>query len=415
MNKEKLKEQKIINALTELNYKKYSSRWIRNTLISVDKILPSYLKALVSYSYPQEDGYLLSWTLGVYTDDDLVYYLFGFDRGKKVFFPLPLVYELIKSKKLVFNIEFRWFHNQLFQFWKEEDFQEMISFFEEENQKLQFRYKEHKHIIEDCYLYEEKVQKFKNIANPNTDKTTTSSLYTVAIYKLSGDIENAIKDLKEVMVVRKKIAYDYEYKRLVAYLDYLEHNTPLPTIKAPYDKTTIFECTGNDIYIAINKKAIKDENILEYFGGIKRFEKPQKISYEDMVNETGISICKAGKWTVLRLGLDVFTHFEQKDIENILLTISEKYSRSILLVNQDTSGTFGYEVYKKGEFLRRWMAGDGEVMENLGKPIIGEKKRFNDTLKNEQDAESVVTFLDSVLKITYGDLEKSKTVLYEIK
>lgn len=76
---------------------------------------------------------------------------------------------------------------------------------------------------------------------------------------------------------------------------------------------------------------------------------------------------------------------------------------------------FSWSKFKKGELLRRWIAGDGEVMENIGKPITGEKKRFVDTLKDEQDSDSVVEFLDSVIKITYGDLDKYKTLFYEMK
>ena len=96
----------------------------------------------------------------------------------------------------------------------------------------------------------------------------------------------------------------------------------------------------------------------------------------------------------------------------MLSDMSTKYNRAILFVNQDTTNTFGFEVYKKGEFLRKWMAGDGEVLENIGKPITGERKKFTEQLKKEQDVESVQKFLDSVLKITYGDLEKSKCVAY---
>ena len=223
-------------------------------------------------------------------------------------------------------------------------------------------------------------------------------------------LTNAIECFQEnIRYTNGGFAYCLERKKV--YLEYLKNGTPLPYIPSPTDKASILALTGNDIYILLNKKNTKDSEILEYFGGIKNFNKAQKVSYEDVYDD-GIMISKVGKWSILRVGVDLFLNFEQDKIESMLVELSAKYSRAILLINQDTSNTFGFEVYKKGEFLRRWMAGDGEVMENIGKPITGEKKRFMDILKDEQDSNSVVEFLDGILKITYGDLEKSKSMFY---
>jgi len=244
------------------------------------------------------------------------------------------------------------------------------------------------------------------------EKTISKAFSLALLYEQLGNKEETIVFLKECLS-----PYNEEYinNRYLSYIAFLENDTPLPYIPSPADKASLFQLIGNDIYIALNKKTIKDNEILEYFGSKDIFDKPQKVSYEELNNDSGIVICKVGKWSILRIGLDVFMQFDQIKIENMLSDMSAKYNRAILLVNQDTTNTFGFEVYKKGEFLRRWMAGDGEVLENIGKPITGEKKRFLDILKKEQDVQSVVEFLDDILKITHGDLEKSKTVFYEIK
>jgi len=267
------------------------------------------------------------------------------------------------------------------------------------------------------YMQNEMIDFFKK----NTTKTNFEKIalkkgadIAAAIYEERGEIEKTIEILsRDIGVVR---AWDdVRSLRKTAYLEYLKNGTPLPDIKDPDDNTSLIQMVGNDIYIFLNKKTIKDSDMLEYFGGIENFDKPQKVSYEDMNNDEGITICKAGKWSILRIGIDMFLNYDKEKIENMLSDMSKKYNRAILFVNQDTTNTFGFEVYKKGEFLRRWMAGDGEILENICKPITGEKKRFGDTLKDEQDAQSVTDFLDSILKITYGDLEKSKTLLYEMK
>jgi len=245
-----------------------------------------------------------------------------------------------------------------------------------------------------------------------TEKSISKAREIAIIYEQLGDKIKSASFLKECI---SKYNDEYENNRYLAYIGFLEKGASLPHIPSPLDKVTTIQTTGNDIYFLINKKTIKDGDLLEYFGSIDKFNKPQKISYEEMNNEEGITILKAGKWSILRIGIDIFLTLDQEKIESMLVELSAKYSRTILFINQDTSNTFGFEVYKKGEFLRRWMTGDGEVLENIGKPITGEKKRFTDTLKEKQDSDSVVEFLDTVLKITYADLEKSKTLLYEMK
>ena len=83
-------------------------------------------------------------------------------------------------------------------------------------------------------------------------------------------------------------------------------------------------------------------------------------------------------------------------------------------MNDDTTGTFGFEIYKKGEAIRKWMSGEGEVLKSEGKMISGEKKRFEDNLK-ETSVEDVVDFIDTVIKITHDDLEKCKSTFYSLK
>jgi len=245
-----------------------------------------------------------------------------------------------------------------------------------------------------------------------TEKSISRARAIAIILEQLGDKKKSASFLKECL---SQYNDEYENNRYLAYIEFLEKGASLPHIPSPLDKVTIIQTTGNDIYFLINKKTIKDGDLLEYFDSIDKFNKPQKISYEEMNNDDGVAILKIGKWSILRIGIDLFLDFDKEKIENMLSNMSKKYNRTILFVNQDTTNTFGFEVYKKGEFLRRWMAGDGEVLENIGKPITGEKKRFGDTLKDEQDAQSVTDFLDSILKITYGDLEKSKTLFYEMK
>jgi hypothetical protein len=240
-------------------------------------------------------------------------------------------------------------------------------------------------------------------------------LSVAVIHEQLTNIELAIKNLEGYVQQRKSLGRikEDELENFNAYLDYLKNGTPLPDIKDPYDTMSVFHLTGNDIYIALNKKSIKDTDILEYFGGANSFEKGEKTECNDAMSfEEGIGICKAGKWSLLRLNFDIFATYDQQQMEILLKTLSEKYIRAILFVNQDTSNTFGFEIYKNGGALRQWMFGGDEVLLNEGKALSGEKKRFGDTPTEDNDASEVTSFLDSIIKVTYEDTEKAKATIY---
>jgi hypothetical protein len=221
------------------------------------------------------------------------------------------------------------------------------------------------------YIQNEMIVFLKNMTTKeNFEKLALTKGADIAaiIYEEKGEIDKTIEILsRDIGVVRgwKNV----ESLRKTAYLEYLKNGTSLPDIKDPDENTSVLQLTGNDVYVIINKKTIKDTKILEYFENIETFEKPQKMTYDDLNNQDGIIICKVGKWSIVRVGVDIFMQLNQEKIENILLSLSEQYTRAILFVNQDTSATFGFEVYKKGEFLRRWMAGDGEVLENIDRGV----------------------------------------------
>ncbi len=208
---------------------------------------------------------------------------------------------------------------------------------------------------------------------------------------------------------------DISSLRRKAYLEYLKNGIPLPDIKDPDAQASFFQLAGNDIYIAVNKKTIKDNTILELFGGTDIFSKAQKSNYDENLSDDGLTIGKLGKWTVIRCGLEIFANTDQEKMNGILTKLSSEYNRAILFINQDTSGTFGFEIHQKGTAIRKWMSGDGKVIINEGKAVSGEKKRFGDSLKKEQDEQSVQEFLDDTLKITYSDLEKCKSSFYGLK
>ena len=381
------------------------------------KKLPDFLDAIISFAIGPDGDFSLSWNLVISSSDEIMHYLFGEKLSHRGHSGMGLGYKALKDGKFITSIEDQWLNNRLHISWNIKDIESFFQVLDEFDTKMQNRYCDFTNIIEDLDRNKAISDKFlKESGKEDFIKKETASLSKVALYKFFNQKEKAIKELKNYMYSMLEIDKDtYRYKMLNTYLEYLKYGTPLSYIPSPADKVSLFQLTGNDIYIALNKKTIKNNDILEYFGGKDMFGKPQKTSCEDLNNDSGIAICKVGKWSILGIGIDLFMQFDQEKIGNMLSDMSTKYNRAILCVNQNTTNTFGFEVYKKGEFLRRWMAGDGEVLENMGKPITGEKKRFNDTLKKEQDAESVVEFLDSVLKITYADLEKSKAVLYEMK
>ena len=413
---EKFKEVKtrLISELKKLGYRLHNG--IGYDLMERKLYPDKEWYGLIGYSC-SDYGISIEWDLMLKGDNDAMKYI-ACDE-----FFIPLVFQLDKHAEIIFHSILTWSNNQLVFSWPFHKFNEMIDFIKEADMQLSKRYQHVENIIEDMLKDNMKLKEIykKNgrVYGKVEERGSHESLAMIyAVYDMKEQaIEHLSKTIEYYKTDTRYLTYvpPYCLQRKEVYLDYLKHDTPLPYIPSPADKVSLFQLTGNDIYIALNKKTIKDNNILEYFGGIKNFDKPKKISYKDLNNDNGFAICKVEKWSILRIGIDLFLQFDQEKIENMLSDMSTKYNRAFLCVNQDTTNTFGFEVYKKGEFLRRWMAGDGEVLENIGKPIIGEKKRFNDTCKNEQEVESIVEFLDSVLKISYGDLEKSKTVLYEMK
>jgi len=246
---------------------------------------------------------------------------------------------------------------------------------------------------------------------------TDSLIVKAIVFEQLGDLEKAAKFLEEELMRLQNLkggVEEYVTRRYRAYIDHLKNDTPLLHIPSPYDIASVFKLRNNNIYILLNKKTAKDTDILEYFGGVERFANGEKVSCEQEVPDDGMAIDKLGKWSVLRVGMEVLSSYRQEEVANALSSLSEAYSRAILFVNQDTSGTFGFEVYKKGGCVRRWMSGEGEVLVNEGKALSGEKKRFTDKLSEDTDEESVKSFLDAIVKITHADVEKCKGMLYTL-
>jgi hypothetical protein len=413
---EKFKEVKtrLISELKKLGYRLHNG--IGYDLMERKLYPDKEWYGLIGYSC-SDYGISIEWDLMLRGDNNILKYIACTE------YDIPLAFQLDKQAEIIFHSILTWSNNQLVFSWPFHKFDGMVNFINDTDEYLSKRYQYVENIIEDMIKDDIEVKEIykKNGKVYGKAEERGSHESFAIVYAVYGMKDQAIEHLSKAIGYYKTdtryltYAPPYCLQRKEAYLDYLKHDTPLPYIPSPADKASLFQLTSNDIYIALNKKNIKDNDILEYFGSKEIFDKPQKISYKDLNNDNGIAICKVGKWSILRIGVDLFMQFDQSKIENMLSDMSTKFNRAFLCVNQDITNTFGFEAYKKGEFLRRWMAGDGEVLENIGKPITGEKKRFNDTLKDEQDAESVVIFLDSVLKITYGDLEKSKTVLYEIK
>jgi len=407
-------KNRLINELKKIGYKLH--RGIGYNFMEKKLYSDKEWYALIGYSF-SDYGISIEWDLLLKGDNDIMNYIVCNE------FYIPLSFQIDKHAEIIPHSILIWSSNQLGFSWSFNKFSEMISYIKEIDVHFYNKYQNIENIIKDMETSKQTLMElYKKNGKVYGELEKAGSHEGLAVVYATFDLkEQVIEHLsKAIKFYQDNINYTgggfaYCLKRKEAYLNYLKHGIPLPYIPSPADKAHLFELTKEDIYLFLNKKTIKDSELLEYFGGMDNFNKPQKISCEEFNQSNAIAICKVGKWSVLRIGVDLFMQFEQEKIENMLSDMSTKYNRAFLCVNQDTTNTFGFEVYKKGEFLRRWMAGDGEVLENIGKSITGEKKRFNDTLKKEQDAESVVEFLDSVLKITYGDLEKSKTILYEMK
>ena len=380
------------------------------------KKLPEFLDAVISFSVDSVGNFALSWGLVLGGEDALLHYLFGEDKNKKSYIDLHLGYEALRNGKFITSTEYNWLPNRLNISWHIKDIDRFFSILDDFDTKMQDRYKYMENIIKDRGERKKIFYKLlQESGRADFIKNEVASLENVAIYKMFDHKKEAIIELeKYIDSLPKNDKKGYAYDRLNAYLDHLKNGTPLPYIPSPHDKASVLSFDGEDIYILLNKKipSTKDKELLAYFGDTEQITLVGKADCDTHVDPKQILICRVGKWTMLKLGFEFIKDLSPLQIENLLKELSEKYNRAILAVNQDTSATFGFEIYKKGEFLRRWMVGDGEVLENLGKPVTGEKKRFADTLKKDQDSDSVIEFLDGVLKITHADLEKSKANLY---
>ena len=379
--------------------------------------LPNFLLPNIGYSIDSDGYFTIGLSICIYSKDEIMHYLFADSLSKIGIEDLGLGWEFINNGNIMHKFEYRYMQNRLYLAYKLSDFEKFYKIFQDFEQKLEERYCVLDNIIADQDKYKQiakELNQKQGIYKVKEDSIYCYRLDRVALYKFFGEKDKAIEELEGY--IEERDAGKIQLERYSVYLDYLKYGTPLKYIPSPHDKASILELIDEDIYLCLNKKITKDKDILEYFGGTDKFEKVKKIEYEQMQEATeGIAICKTGKWSVLRISFEILMQFDKKELEEILKNISEQYNRAILFVNQDTTNTFGFEVYKKGEFLRRWMVGDGEVLENIGKPITGERKKFIEELKKEQDVESVKKFIDSVLKITYGDLKKSKTVVYKKK
>ena len=395
--------------------KKSKTGYAHNEFFAPDKYLPSFLKVILEYSISPDGYFSLSWNLMISTDKKLMHYLFGNILDTEAYEDVGITYEALNDGNFISFSEYTYLNNKLSVRWHIDNIEKFYNILDEFDTKMQMRYASLNNILEDLEKKREKCDILrKQTGQTNWMKDKKSYLPKVALYELFGEKEKAIKELETYIEELPPIDQKgYQYERLMAYLNHLKTGNPVQYVTSPADKISVLQSTDEDIYICLNRKTIKDADILEYFGGIDKFGEAEKIKCEDIVSNNGVTIYKAGKWSIIRLSFKLIIDYSQDELSNMLLDMSNKYNRAILFVNQETTATFGFEVYKKGELIRRWMAGDGEVFENIGKPLVGEKKRFIDSLKDEIDANSVSEFLNEFLKITHGDTKKA--VLYMIK
>lgn len=418
MEKEQENKKRFEELFLQKGYKKFNSvGCYQYSLIPAKSNFPNFLLPNIGYGVDKNGYFSVSFSICIYSKDDIMHYLFGNLLGKIGIEDLGLGWEFVNNGDIVHKFEYRYMQKRPNLSYKLNDFEKFYKIFKDFEKKLEERYSNLDNIItdQDKYLQIAKELNDKQgVFKAKRDSIYRYRLDRVALYKFFGEIDKAIKELEGFIKQNNK--EDIQIQRCKIYLDYLKNGTPLKYTPSPHETASILNLTNEDTYLCLNKKTAKDKDILEYFGGVDKFEKAQKVSYEQIEKQKeGIAIRKAGKWSVVRMSFEILMHFNKEELERILKSMSEQYNRAILFVNQDTTNTFGFEVYKKGELLRRWIAGDGEVLENIGKPITGERGNFKDKLKKEQDAQSVKKFLDNVLKITYGDLEKSKCVVYGLK
>jgi tetratricopeptide (TPR) repeat protein len=390
-------------AMVELGYKK-NTDCATDTYGKKNKNI-NFLYSLISFTHTINIGYSIDWNLLVKIND-------------KVFGEISICglinFVLTNDEKIIYELERRWSDNQLKYAWKDSQFEEMINFIVLVDEALSKKYDDIDHIINEYEMQQEYEKKLWLEAGKKYPEISQKYTNLSMLYYLFEDYNNAIK-MEEKALLSNSSYFDENHYVILenkAHINYFKNGTPLPEIKYPMDETSVFEPIGKDIYIAINKKAIKDEDVLEYFGGKDSFEKGEKISFEDVPNSQGLSIIKVGKWCVVKCDFEILSSFEQNSWEESLKKLSSLYKRVVVFTNEDTTNTFGFEVFKQGELIRRWMASEGQVLENIGKAITGEKKRFLEQQSDANDELEVIDFLNSMMKVTYAELETCKVVNY---
>lgn len=409
-------EKRLRETLKKLGFKNHS--YCGQNMLEKTFDNSGFFVSLVSFNYTCGHGYSIDWSLGLKSNNDSLRYIYDCREKKENYLCGIINYVLTGSKTTIFESTRRWSANQLQYGWLDSQYDEMIEYLQSFIKEKETKYLNVESIIFDLMLQddEEKALWLKH----NKIKPTNSHIYDMQaiLYIHFCQIEKSIHILEKSIECEKLNITIYNLhliKRKEAYLEHLKYGTLLPYIPFPNDTASIFNLTGEDIYVVINKKAIKDIALLEYFIPKESFAKPKKVAIDDSTESSGIIISKLGKWSILRISFDVIQKFQKDKMETILQTLSSQYTQAILFVNQDTTATFGFEMYKKGELLRKWMSGDGEVLENIGKPLKNEKKLFLNTLTENTDEQSITSFLDTILKITQSDLDNSKSLYYELK
>lgn len=396
----------IKNALKKIGYKAHTTCG-RQTMELQKSNLP-YVKTLLSFHYSEGYGYSIVWSLALFTDE----YLVSGTKSKFEYICNLINFVFTGQKNIIKELERRWSNNQLQYCWSDDDFEEMIEFIEKNGHLLLLRYADYKNIVEDILIQEKfSDDMMKKHGKPIEPKIKVYANLAI-LYKLAGDKENAILMMENCIHLFSSFVTpdNVGLLRYIAYLEHLKTGTPLPDIKDDSDQASAFVLEGNDVYILVNKKSAKEEDLLKLFGGADRFGKSEKA--ECGTTGEGVVISKAGKWAIIRCDAMLYINLDNTAFEEQMRQFSDTYGRVMLFINQDTSGTFGFIVYKKGERIRQWMSSEGEVLDNVGKPIRGESKRFTDTLGDNTDPWTVANFLDSQIGLTHGDLEKCKAKRY---
>lgn len=390
----------------------------KHTFVPKRSRMPEFLLPNIGYGLDDAGNFSVSLSICLYSNKDIMHYLFGYPLGSFGVEGIGLSWEFVKGDRVVHTFEYQYMNDKFNVSFKLSEFDKFYKSFIRFEQMSEDRYSDLDNILTDQDKYLELAKELNRKYGVFREKEANFyrfRLDRVALYSFFGDKDSAIQEL-EGFIEQNSNYCDHKLKRCMEFLDCLKKGTDLKCISKPNNAESIMNIDDENIYIFLNRKTTKDRDVLEYFGGADRFDRPKNISVDEFKNSDGdIAICRIGKWTILKISFQLIADYNQKEMGRLFSELSEKYNRAAILVNQDTSNTFGFEVYKKGELIRRWMAGDGEVLENFGKPITGERGNFKDELKRNQDVASVKKFMESLLKLNQVDFEKAKCVVYDLK